>query len=49
VLRDVGLGLRIGSTRSANAAMIHLDVAFPLDAREGERSVQWLVTTSDTF
>ncbi len=49
VLRDVGLGLRIGSSRSANASMIHLDVAFPLDARRGERQVQWLVTTSDTF
>lgn len=50
VLRDVGLGLRVGSSRSANAAMIHLDVAFPLDARaDGEREVQWLVTTSDTF
>ena len=48
-LRDVGLGLRIGSSRSSKAAMIHLDVAFPLDGPENIKSVQWLVSSSETF
>jgi hypothetical protein len=49
VLRDVGFGLRIASSRSAKAAMVHLDVAFPLDGPRGRRGVQWLVTTGETF
>jgi outer membrane protein assembly factor BamA len=48
-LRDVGLGLRIGSSRSSKAAMIHLDVAFPLDGPENIKSMQWLVSSSETF
>ncbi len=31
VLRDIGVGLRLGSSRSSKGTMIHLDVAFPLD------------------
>lgn len=49
VLKDVGVGLRISSSRSASATMVHLDVALPLDGRRGIRGVQWLVTTSETF
>ncbi|MCL4838402.1 MAG: hypothetical protein KJ058_10620 [Thermoanaerobaculia bacterium] len=49
LLRDVGVGLRLGSSRSANAAMVHLDVAWPLDGPQDVRRVQWLVTTRDTF
>jgi hypothetical protein len=48
-LRDAGLGLRIGSSRSSKAAMIHLDVAFPLDGPENIKSMQWLVSSSETF
>ncbi|HEX3552116.1 MAG TPA: POTRA domain-containing protein [Thermoanaerobaculia bacterium] len=50
VLRDVGLGLRLGSSRSSRGAVVHLDVAFPLD-RSGAslQAVQWLVSTRDTF
>ena len=48
-LRDVGLGLRIGSSRSSKSAMIHLDVAFPLDGPENIKSMQWLVSSSETF
>lgn len=49
VLRDVGLGLRLGSSRSSHGAMIHLDVAFPLDAAGDQRHPQLLVSTGDTF
>jgi hypothetical protein len=48
-LRDIGLGLRIGSSRSSKSAMIHLDVAFPLDGPENIKSMQWLVSSSETF
>jgi len=47
LLRDVGAGLRLSSSRSARGAMIHLDVAFPLDG--DAQKVQWLVSTRDTF
>ncbi len=32
VLRDVGLGLRLGSSRSSRGAVVHVDVAFPSTA-----------------
>lgn len=49
ILRDVGLGLRIGSSRSSGGAMVHFDLAYPLDRQEGIKSLQWLVSTSETF
>lgn len=49
VLQDVGLGLRLGSSRSSSGAMVHIDVAFPLDRPEGIESLQWLVSTSESF
>jgi len=49
LLKDVGLGLRLGSSRSARAAVLHLDVAYPMDADRSISRVQWLVSTSDTF
>lgn len=48
-LKDVGLGLRLTSSRSGRANVLHLDVAFPLDSTESIESVQWLVTTKETF
>jgi hypothetical protein len=48
-LQDVGIGLRLGSSRSSSGAMVHLDLAYPLDRPEGIDSLQWLVSTSDTF
>ena len=30
-MADVGVGLRLGNTRSAFARMIHVDLAVPLD------------------
>lgn len=49
VLRDVGLGLRVGSSRSGGGTMVHLDLAFPLDRDRSIESVQWLVSTRETF
>jgi len=49
LLRDVGVGLRVATSRSARAAMVHVDVALPLDGPKTISSVQWLVTTSETF
>jgi hypothetical protein len=49
VLKDVGIGLRLGSSRSSSGAMVHLDLAYPLDRPEGVESLQWLVSTSETF
>ena len=48
-LADVGVGLRLASSRSARAAMIHFDLAFPLRGPKDLAHAQWLVTTSERF
>jgi len=48
-LRDLGVGLRLGSSRSARAGMVHLDLAMPLDGPSDIAHLQWLVSTSETF
>ena len=48
-LRDIGVGLRVSSTRSAGAGMIHFDIAYPLDGPNDISKVQYLVSTTDTF
>jgi hypothetical protein len=48
-LRDVGLGLRLSSSRSGRGTVLHLDVAFPLDGGNSISDVQWLVTSKETF
>lgn len=49
ILKDAGLGLRLGSSRSSRGGVLHLDVAFPLDGDKSISRVQYLVSTSDTF
>lgn len=49
LLTDVGLGLRLSPSRSGRDTIVHLDVAFPLDGDGSIDSVQWLVTTKDSF
>lgn len=49
LLRDVGLGLRLASSRSGRGTLVHLDVAFPLDGDPSIDRVQWLITTKETF
>lgn len=48
-LRDLGFGLRIGSTRSGIGRMIHIDVAFPLDGGPDISNVQFLVEAKEGF
>ncbi len=49
ILRDVGLGLRIGSSRSATASLVHVDVAVPLDGDPSISRIQLLVSSKGTF
>jgi len=49
VLKDVGVGLRIGNSRSGLGNIIHVDVAFPLDGDPSIKSVQFLVETKQRF
>jgi outer membrane protein assembly factor BamA len=49
LLRDVGIGLRLGSSRSSFGNVVHIDLAFPLDGDEDVDSVQLLVTTKASF
>jgi len=49
LLKDVGLGVRFASSRSAFGNVIHLDLAFPLDGDPSINRVQFLVTTKLTF
>lgn len=48
-LKDAGIGLRLGNSRSSLGAVIHIDLATPLDRGTGVRSLQWLVSTEATF
>ena len=49
ILKDVGIGLRLSPNRSGRGTMVHLDLAFPLDADGSIDSVQWLVTSKESF
>jgi hypothetical protein len=49
ILRDVGVGLRLGVTRSGLGNVIHLDMAFPLDGDPTISRIQYLVTTKQSF
>jgi outer membrane protein assembly factor BamA len=49
LLRDIGIGLRIGNTRSGLGNMIHVDLAFPLDGDSSISNVQLIVETKQKF
>ncbi len=49
LLRDVGVGLRFGNSRSALGNVLHIDVAYPLDGDSSARSVQFLIETKKSF
>ncbi len=48
-LRDVGIGLRFGNTRSALGNVLHVDLAFPLDGDPSIKSMQFLLKTHKSF
>jgi outer membrane translocation and assembly module TamA len=49
VLKDIGVGLRFGQTRTAHAGMVRVDVALPFDGLSSGLHPQLLITTGDTF
>jgi hypothetical protein len=49
LLRDIGFGLRLGSTRSALGNVLHIDIAFPLDGQASIDNVQFLVQTKRSY
>ena len=49
LLRDVGVGLRLGNTRSGLGNVLHIDVAVPLKLFPGISRVQFLVQTLQSF
>lgn len=48
-LRNAGFGLRIVSARAAFSNVLHIDLAFPLDAPADVKKVQLLVKTKTSF
>ncbi len=49
LLKDIGFGLRLGTSRSALGNVVHIDVAFPLDGDGSINGVQLLVQTKRSF
>ncbi len=49
LLKDVGFGLRLGSSRSSFGNVLHIDLAFPLDGTDDIDQVQLLVQTKRSF
>jgi len=49
LLKDVGVGLRLSSSRSGLGNVTHFDLAFPLDGDPSIKRVQWLVRTKASF
>jgi outer membrane protein assembly factor BamA len=49
LLRDVGFGLRLGNTRTGLGNVLHIDLAFPLNAIPGIKRVQFIVQTLQSF
>jgi outer membrane translocation and assembly module TamA len=49
VLKDVGIGLRLGNSRSALGNVLHIDLAFPLDGNSSIDKMQVVVETKRSF
>ena len=49
VLKDVGFGLRLASSRSAHASMVHVDLAYALDGDPTIKKFQLYVSARETF
>jgi hypothetical protein len=49
LLKDAGVGLRLGNQRSSFGRVIHIDVAAPLDRSASISALQFLVSTQLTF
>jgi hypothetical protein len=49
LLKDIGIGLRLGNSRSALGNVLHIDLAFPLDGPSSIDNVQLLIQTKRSF
>jgi hemolysin activation/secretion protein len=49
LLRDLGVGLRLGNSRSALGNVLHIDIACPLDGDSSIDNVQFLIETRKSF
>ena len=49
VLRDVGVGLRLGISRSSVGTVLHIDMAYPIDREASMRKVQVNVELKRSF
>jgi hypothetical protein len=49
LLRDVGVGLRLGNPRSGHGNVVHIDVAYPLDGPSDLSNVQFIVEAKQSF
>jgi hypothetical protein len=49
LLKDVGVGLRLGNARASFGSVIHIDLAVPLDRTSSISAVQFLVSTHRSF
>jgi hemolysin activation/secretion protein len=51
LLKDAGVGLRLGNARSSFGSVIHIDLAVPFDRSSQTHidSVQFLVSTEQSF
>ncbi len=49
LLRDAGVGLRLGNQRASFGSVIHIDLAAPLDRAYGIAALQFLVSTQQSF
>jgi hemolysin activation/secretion protein len=48
-LYDVGIGLRLSSPRASGRSIVHIDLAFPLNAEPTIDNVQLIVETKGSF
>jgi len=48
-LKNIGMGLRLGPTRSSGRDLVHIDLAFPLDGDPSIDNVQFLIESKRSF
>ena len=48
-LADLGVGLRLSSSKSSSGLIVHIDLAVPVVDRDSVDKYQWSITTKDTF
>ena len=49
LLRDAGVGLRLGNSRSGLGTVVHVDAAFPMDGDKSIKKVQFIVEAKRSF